>query len=98
MDDLFDISPPIDSTEAARQDSLLAPRFYTTDFNAMDRIDVSLVRSSWDQLMSEFREDINKGHFERTGSFSEAVAALPEPLRIEFLDFLISSVTAEFSG
>jgi len=98
MDDLFDISPPIDSTEAARQDSLLAPRFYTTDFDAMDKIDVSSVRSSWDQLMNEFREDVNKGHFERTGSFSDAVAALPEPLRVEFLDFLISSVTAEFSG
>lgn len=98
MDDLFDIAPPFDSTEAARRDNLLAPRFYTTDFAAMDRIDVSPVRKAWDGLMEEFRADVNKGHFERAGDFREAVAALPEPLRLEFLDFLISSVTAEFSG
>ncbi len=98
MDDLFDCAPPLDSTEAARQDSLLAPRFYTTDFAAMDRIDVSPVRQDWDALMEEFRADINKGHFERAGSFKEAVDQLQEPLRSEFLDFLISSVTAEYSG
>ena len=98
MDDIFDIAPPIDSTEVARADSLLAPRFYTTDFAAMDRIDVSPVRAQWDAMMEEYRADINKGHFERAGDFSEAVAALPAPLRSEFLDFLISSITAEYSG
>lgn len=98
MDDIFDVAPPIDSTEAARKDNLLAPRFYTTDFAAMDRLDVSPVRREWDVLMGEFREDINKGHFERAGDFREAVDALPAPLRLEFLDFLISSVTAEYSG
>ena len=98
MDDLFDFAPPLDATETARQDSLLAPRFYTTDFAAMDRIDVSPVRKDWDALMGEFRADVNKGHFERAGSFKEAVDLLQEPLRSEFLDFLISSVTAEYSG
>ena len=98
MDEIFDIAPPIDSTEEARRDSLLAPRFYTTDCKAMDKIDVSPVRAQWDAMIEEYRADINKGHFERAGSFSAEVAALPANLRVEFLDFLISSITAEYSG
>jgi len=98
MDEIFDVAPPIDSTEAARQTTLLSPRFYRTDYDAMDRIDVEPIRAQWDAMIDEYRRDINRGHFERAGDFREAVAALPEPLRLEFLDFLISSITAEYSG
>ncbi len=86
------------ATERALADTLLSPRFYTTDFAAMDRLDVSAVREEWDRLIDEFRNDTNLRHFKRTEAFRAAVEAMPDALREEFLDFLISSITAEFSG
>jgi len=87
-----------ETTRSARREGLLSPRFYTTDFAALDRIDVSSVRSEWDTLIEEFRRDINKDHFERTAGFAAELRELPEPLRTEFVDFLTSSLTAEYSG
>ena len=86
------------ATRHAQADTLLTPRFYTTDFAAMDRIDVTPVRAEWDQLMAEFRGDANRNHFERDGEFAAEVRELPPALRAEFIEFLVSSVTAEFSG
>ncbi|MBC7941707.1 MAG: magnesium-protoporphyrin IX monomethyl ester (oxidative) cyclase [Chitinophagaceae bacterium] len=81
---------------------MLTPRFYTTDFAAMDRIDVSPVRADWDKMLAEYEGDNNHDHFQRTPQFAQEVAEVfsqvsPE-LRQEFLEFLISSVTSEFSG
>jgi magnesium-protoporphyrin IX monomethyl ester (oxidative) cyclase len=87
-----------ESTAMAQRDTVLSPRFYTTDFDAMNRVDVSLVRAEWDGLIDELRRDTNKEHFTRSADFTKDLAALPPALHKEFMDFLVSSVTAEFSG
>jgi magnesium-protoporphyrin IX monomethyl ester (oxidative) cyclase len=88
-----------ESTQLAMTETVLSPRFYTTDFAAMDAISVDSVREAWDKLMAEFHADPNKGHFIRTAEFDAFdIKTLPEPLQKEFLEFLVSSVTAEFSG
>src|ERR1700761_711632 len=91
-------SPRNETTRSARQDGLLNPRFYTTDFAALDRIDVTPIQRDWDTLMEEFARDANKGPFDRTAHFAPDVRELPEPLRSEFMEFLTSSLTAEYSG
>ena len=90
--------PVSETTKLAQRDTVLSPRFYTTDFAAMDRLDVTPVRAEWDTLMAEFARDANKGHFIRNADFDIDLSALPDALREEFIDFLVSSVTAEFSG
>ena len=87
-----------ETTELAKRDTILSPRFYTTDFEAMSRIDVAGVRQEWDSLIAEMRADPNKGHFIRNEKFDIDLSTLPPDLREELLEFLVSSVTAEFSG
>ncbi|MGI4765105.1 MAG: magnesium-protoporphyrin IX monomethyl ester (oxidative) cyclase [Janthinobacterium lividum] len=90
---------PVDTDELAREDTILAPRFYTTDFVKLDRTDVSSVRGEWDALIAELKADPNRNHFKRTEAWETIeLASLPEGLRKEFVDFLVSSLTAEFSG
>ena len=88
-----------DATALAMQNTLLTPRFYTTDFDEMDRIDVSPVREDWDDLISDMVADPNKGHFKKNEDWDHVDWDGMEPmLKKEFIDFLISSCTAEFSG
>jgi magnesium-protoporphyrin IX monomethyl ester (oxidative) cyclase len=96
------ITPPAatssEATERARNSTLLSPRFYTTDFAAMDRIDVSSLRAQWDAMLAEYEGDNNHDHFQRSDDFAAEIRELPPALKQEFIDFLISSITSEFSG
>ena len=54
-----------EATTVAMQDTLLTPRFYTTDFDEMDRLDVTPVRKDWDELIALMESDPNKHHFRK---------------------------------
>ena len=87
-----------DTMAMAQSNTMLSPRFYATDYEAMDRISVEPVRAEWDALIAELEADHNKGHFKRTDEFDNILETLDPDLREEFVDFLVSSLTAEFSG
>lgn len=87
-----------DTLAIARSETVLSPRFYTTDFAAMDAIDVSPVQTEWDDLMEEMEEDHNRRHFRKTEAFDGVIEGLDPALQAEFVDFLASSLTSEFSG
>jgi magnesium-protoporphyrin IX monomethyl ester (oxidative) cyclase len=87
------------ATAVAMQDTLLTPRFYTTNFDELDRIDVTPVRKDWDELIARMKSDPNRHHFKKGDDWDPIDWDNMEPeLKKEFIDFLISSCTAEFSG
>jgi len=94
----IEIKTAADATRKAEANTLLAPRFYKTDYAQLERVNVGPVRREWDRMIAEFKRDVNRDHFERNAQFDAEVRPLPPALHQEFLDFLISSVTAEFSG
>jgi magnesium-protoporphyrin IX monomethyl ester (oxidative) cyclase len=82
---------PRDTQKMAEETTMLSPRFYTTDFAALDSMDVSSVRREWDELINEMKSDPNKGHFKRTEDWKDIdFEGMPEGLRKEFIDFLVS--------
>jgi magnesium-protoporphyrin IX monomethyl ester (oxidative) cyclase len=90
---------PNETTRAAQQDAMLNPRFYTTDFAALDALQVTPEnRRMWDEILAEFRRDPNKDHFKRNAEFDADFSGMDPVLREQFIEFLVSSVTAEFSG
>ena len=87
------------ATETAMANTLLTPRFYTTDFDELDAINVEGIRAEWDALIAQMEADPNKGHFKKNEDWDHVDWENMEPqLKKEFIDFLISSCTAEFSG
>ena len=84
------------TTRHALQEAALNPRFYTTDFKAVDKLHVEHMRDEFEWIRDEFARDYNKGHFVRNDEFLANFDDMPE--RQLFIEFLERSCTAEFSG
>ena len=91
-------SQPMDTQAMATETTLLNPRFYTTDFDEMDKVDVTPVRAEWDKLIAQMKSDPNAKHFKKNAEWDADWEAMDPKLKREFIDFLVSSCTAEFSG
>ncbi len=87
-----------DSTQQALENKLLAPRFYRTDYKALNTLDVSPVREEWNVMMDSFAEDKNRAHFKQSIEFDPKSLDVDPELKSDFLDLLVSSITAEYSG
>uniref|UniRef100_A0A1C9CBH4 Probable magnesium-protoporphyrin IX monomethyl ester [oxidative] cyclase n=1 Tax=Apophlaea sinclairii TaxID=212746 RepID=A0A1C9CBH4_9FLOR len=81
-----------------KTETLLTPRFYTTNFEEMGQIDISHNTQEFEALLEEFRTDYNQQHFTRDKEFNSSKKLLSEPIKGLFVEFLERSCTAEFSG
>jgi magnesium-protoporphyrin IX monomethyl ester (oxidative) cyclase len=85
--------------QRARTEDLISPRFYTTDFEAMNRLDVSSrAPPSGTRCWPSTRATTTTTTSSATTPSRRRSARLDPALQREFLDFLVTSITSEFSG
>ena len=80
------------------KDTILTPRFYTTDFEAMAAMDLRPNQEELEAICEEFRKDYNRHHFVRNEAFDGAADKLDPETRRVFVECLEQSCTSEFSG
>uniref|UniRef100_A0A0C5DLJ0 Magnesium-protoporphyrin IX monomethyl ester [oxidative] cyclase n=2 Tax=Gracilariopsis TaxID=2781 RepID=A0A0C5DLJ0_GRALE len=85
-------------SKVTAKETLLTPRFYTTDFKEMAKLDISLNIHEFQALLEEFRADYNRQHFIRDEEFEQSWNNLDKTTKALFIEFLERSCTAEFSG
>ena len=85
-------------TKEEFKETLLTPRFYTTDFKEMSTLDISSNEEEIKAIVEEFRVDYNRDHFIRDKEFLNTWDFFDEKTRNIFIEFLERSCTAEFSG
>nr|YP_010444041.1 Ycf59 [Haramonas pauciplastida]UTE94928.1 Ycf59 [Haramonas pauciplastida] len=85
-------------TKTPTKETLLTPRFYTTDFEQMADIDISSNTGEVEAILAEFRADYNQQHFIRDSEFVTNLEKFDKPTKALFIEFLERSCTAEFSG
>jgi magnesium-protoporphyrin IX monomethyl ester (oxidative) cyclase len=87
----------IETKEQAKE-TLLTPRFYTTDFEEISKLDISSNIEEIQAIVDEFRIDYNRDHFIRDKEFLTTWNLFDESTKNIFIEFLERSCTAEFSG
>ncbi len=80
------------------KETILTPRFYTTDFEEMAKMDISVNEQELEAILAEFRVDYNRHHFVRNEDFDQSWEGIDGETRRLFIEFLERSCTAEFSG
>ena len=84
--------------KAPAEETILTPRFYTTDFDEMANMDISVNEDELIAILEEFRVDYNRHHFVRDEQFQKSWDSISGETRKLFIEFLERSCTAEFSG
>ncbi len=84
--------------KAPAKETILTPRFYTTDFEAMAKMDLSPNEDEMRAIIEEFKADYNRHHFVRTPEFDGSADDLDPKTKQVFIEFLEQSCTSEFSG
>jgi magnesium-protoporphyrin IX monomethyl ester (oxidative) cyclase len=80
------------------KETILTPRFYTTDFDEMEKMDISVNEEELRAIIEEFKVDYNRNHFVRDAEFEQSWDHIDGETRAIFIEFLERSCTAEFSG
>jgi magnesium-protoporphyrin IX monomethyl ester (oxidative) cyclase len=91
-------SKKIIETKDPSKESLLTPRFYTTNFKEICELDISLNKEEIECIVEEFRRDYNRDHFIRDKEFLSTWNFFDKATENIFIEFLERSCTAEFSG
>ncbi|BAZ15502.1 magnesium-protoporphyrin IX monomethyl ester aerobic oxidative cyclase [Calothrix sp. NIES-4071] len=84
--------------KAPVQETLLTPRFYTTDFEKVAQMDLSADDKELRAVIQELKADYNRHHFVRDEEFKQSWEHIDGQTRLAFIDFLERSCTSEFSG
>ncbi len=84
--------------KTAVKETLLTPRFYTTDFEAIANMDISSQEDELKAMLTEMKNDYNRNHFMRDKDFEQSWNEIDKTTREAFVDFLERSCTSEFSG
>ncbi|BBA78807.1 magnesium-protoporphyrin IX monomethyl ester cyclase [cyanobacterium endosymbiont of Rhopalodia gibberula] len=87
------------TTKAHIRETLLTPRFYTTDFEAAAKLSLTEQEIELNAMLTEMRKDYNRHHFIRdeefnTGSWDN----LDKTVKEGFVEYLERSCISEFSG
>jgi magnesium-protoporphyrin IX monomethyl ester (oxidative) cyclase len=85
-------------TQAQRKETILTPRFYTTDFEEMASMDIFDTKADFEAILQEFKADYNRRHFQRDQDFNQSWDHLSDRIKEIFRNFLEGSCTSEFSG
>uniref|UniRef100_A0A7T7BWB2 Probable magnesium-protoporphyrin IX monomethyl ester [oxidative] cyclase n=1 Tax=Poterioochromonas malhamensis TaxID=88167 RepID=A0A7T7BWB2_9STRA len=80
------------------KETLLTPRFYTTNFEEICKLNIKENEDEIKAIIEEFRMDYNRDHFIRDKEFNSLSKFTDEKLKKIFIEFLERSCTAEFSG
>jgi magnesium-protoporphyrin IX monomethyl ester (oxidative) cyclase len=93
--DFEEIRPGV---KAPAKETILTPRFYTTDFDEIAQMDISVNEDELQAILAEFKQDYNRRHFVRNADFEQSWDHIDGETRRLFVEFLERSCTAEFSG
>lgn len=84
--------------KAEIKDTLLTPRFWTTDFKEIESLNIDGQDPQFRAMLQEFIADYNRTHFVRDEQFDKSFERMNEKEQTLFKAYLERSCTSEFSG